>query len=149
MTTAAADRHRAWRATPAYRAWLAAYNAVRRQRRAAAGHIRMSLLESPELFWARVDRSAGTESCWLWRGRRAGNGYGEIKGRRGGKAVPAHRHALALTLGRALLSSELACHSCDVPLCCNPRHLYVGSHADNMADMARKGRGRNQYAVAS
>jgi hypothetical protein len=32
------------------------------------------------------------------------------------------------------------CHRCDVPLCCNPNHLFLGTQADNLADCRAKGR---------
>jgi hypothetical protein len=51
-----------------------------------------------------------------------------------------HRQVLQNKLGRILGRTEFACHSCDVPACINPEHLWVGSHADNMGDAARKKR---------
>ena len=59
-----------------------------------------------------------------------------------GKANPkfdlAHRVALAKELGRALLPGEVARHTCDNPRCVNPKHLVVGSQADNIRDTAGK-----------
>lgn len=52
--------------------------------------------------------------------------------------IRSHRFSLELSIGRELTSEEEACHECDNPICCNPKHLFVGSHDDNMKDMASK-----------
>lgn len=54
-----------------------------------------------------------------------------------------HRLVLEKKLGRSLGRQEEACHSCHRRNCINDRHLYAGSHADNMADMVRSGRGKS------
>jgi hypothetical protein len=55
----------------------------------------------------------------------------------------AHRVAFFLTFGQPI-PDLLICHSCDNPGCCNPRHLWQGTAADNNADRSRKGRTKRQ-----
>lgn len=91
-------------------------------------------------FWARVDRPDDATSCWLWRGaRKSGGGlrYGHL--RVNGHDVTAHRLAWELTYG-PIPPGLCICHHCDNPICCNPAHLFLGTHADNMQDRERKGR---------
>ena len=101
-------------------------------------------------FWDKVERHHGAEECWPWTASTfaARGGYGKFQAgtsRSDARAVYAHRHALELRLGRKLVGDECALHTCDNPVCCNPNHLWIGTRADNLADMHAKGRYRNQY----
>ena len=79
--------------------------------------------------------------CWLWTGMTNHKGYGYIVQRQGGKAryLRAHRVSYEMSCG-SIAPGMLVLHRCDVRLCINPAHLYVGTYLDNSADAVRKGR---------
>lgn len=59
-----------------------------------------------------------------------------------GRTISVHRAAWLLSRG-AIPEGMSVCHSCDVPTCCNPAHLWLGSPSQNMRDCVAKGRHSN------
>lgn len=88
-------------------------------------------------FHAKFD--VHESGCWLWNAARGG------RDRRGwmlggaGKSVFAHRVAWELYRGPIPAGSKVL-HTCDVPHCVNPGHLFLGTQADNVSDCRTKGR---------
>lgn len=73
--------------------------------------------------------------CFLWTGCRNTCGYGYMT--IAGKKWLAHRAAWTVANG-PIPKGLVVCHRCDVSLCINPEHLFLGTHQQNMADLADK-----------
>lgn len=75
--------------------------------------------------------------CWIWDGARYGQGYGKFGV--AGKTKRAHRVSYQIYNG-TIAETDLVLHRCDTPACVNPKHLFIGTHADNVNDKCSKGR---------
>lgn len=90
-------------------------------------------------FWQKVDRR-GPDECWEWTASTQAGGYGQFRVSRPRRKVRAH--IMAYQISKGPTNGLLVCHSCDNPPCCNPQHLWLGTHDDNMKDAAAKKRFR-------
>lgn len=94
---------------------------------------------TPEIiarFKAKVSRGTRRQ-CWPWTAGTQNAGYGTFH--IGKVTYSAHRVAWELVRGPIPQGGQI-CHRCDNPRCCNPEHLFLGSHAANMRDKKLKGR---------
>lgn len=88
-------------------------------------------------FWKKVEIRE-QDDCWNWKHSLNRCGYGiHHKSKR---RILAHVLARFISSGVWPSPGFYTLHECDNPACCNPRHLWIGTHLDNMRDRDRKGR---------
>jgi transposase len=103
-----------------------------------------------EAFLQRVDKRDEQE-CWNWtgyqrRGPKNPTPYGMLGWK--GRTTSSHRVAFELVHGE-IPEGMMVLHTCDNTLCCNPAHLYLGDHVQNMRDMVDRQRRKGVAAGSS
>lgn len=111
-----------------------AERAARLDRIAADAGLRASLQAK-----VRANVAISATGCWLWqRATNGTQGYGLIYIGAGHTAL-AHRVAYVVFIG-PIPTGLIVRHHCDVPTCCNPAHLGLGTFRDNARDAIERGR---------
>ncbi len=103
-----------------------------------------TLEDKAAAFWAKVEK---TDTCWLWMATKDSDGYGLVSYRYPTR-LTMHAHRMAVILAGVKISAKIkVLHKLECPNrnCVRwPKHLYLGTQADNMRDCLKAG--KNHFA---
>lgn len=107
------------------------------------------LMVNREEFEARYSIEPNT-GCWLWTGMMHRQGYGFLPALRksDNKVIMTTAHRVSYRLHKGFPTLPNINHTCHVPGCVNPDHIYNGTQKDNVRDIYTSGRAnpkRNRY----
>lgn len=95
-------------------------------------HLYTGIYTHPD-FWENVDKKSEDE-CWEWRGSK-NQEYGIYSCK--GVPLRVHIETYKMEYGN-IPKGMIVRHKCDNRSCCNPKHLELGTHKDNMNDIAMR-----------
>lgn len=98
-------------------------------------------------FWSKIEIPENPNACWIWTGTHYPSGYGILAIDR--KNIRVHRMMWEIANQQTIPKNMCICHTCDVPDCCNPRHLFLGTTQENTQDKVNKGRQARTRGEAS
>lgn len=93
------------------------------------------VISPQQIFFKKISHESHPNGCWIYT---KGNRYAKLDVN--GKTVQAHRYSYELFNG-VIPDGLYVCHKCDIKLCVNPDHLFLGTSQENRQDMMKKGRG--------
>ena len=89
-----------------------------------------------------AERTIISDNCHIYKNMLDPDGYGRVyAGITDGKKIVLSVHRFIYEYyNKAIPKGRVVMHSCDNPSCCNPSHLSVGTHAENVKDAINKER---------